>query len=401
MSLDFTVNPVLPDLAANLQTKINLKTKPLGSLGQLENLALKIGLIQNTLTPCLNKPTILIFAGDHGIVESGVSAYPQSVTAQMVANFLGGGAAISVFARQHQLELYIVDAGVNADLSPHSHLIAAKIAKGTNNYLNHPAMSGNECLQAIQKGADLVLQQYDSGCNCIGFGEMGIGNTSSAALFVHCLSDIPLAECIGRGTGLDDGQLQHKYDVLQQALDFHKETLNKLIPLMVRRPTEVPVVQAHHERNQSFAIRPESFDYAQESPVEGLSQSFQGIVRPLDVLATFGGFEIAMMVGAYLKAAELGMVILVDGFIASAALLVAYKLQANVLDYCIFSHMSSEQGHQALLSYLNAQPLLNLGLRLGEGSGIAVAYPLIQSAVLFLDEMATFADAGVDCSTQN
>jgi nicotinate-nucleotide--dimethylbenzimidazole phosphoribosyltransferase len=346
--LDFCINPVSPNLAAALQPKIDQKTKPLGALGQLESLALKIGLIQNTLTPHLSKPTLLVFAGDHGIVASGVSAYPQAVTAQMVANFLAGGAAISVFARQHSLELLIVDAGVNADLPSHSQLIDAKIAKGTKNFLTEPAMTSSQCETAMQKGAELVMQQYQIGCNCIGFGEMGIGNTSAAALLAHCLSDIPLAQCVGRGTGLDDSQLQHKHDVLQQALGFHS-----------------------------------------------------GITAPLNVLATFGGFEIAMMVGAYLKSAELGMLIMVDGFIASAALLVAYKLYPIVLDYCVFSHVSSEQGHQSLLAYLNAKPLLNLELRLGEGSGIALAYPLIQSAVLFLNGMATFADAGVDCSTQS
>ncbi len=348
MRLDFKIKLISSSLTVDLQTKIDQKTKPLGSLGQLENLALKIGLIQDSLTPSLNKPTILIFAGDHGIVESGVSAYPQSVTAQMVANFLAGGAAISVFAKQHQLELFVVDGGVNADLSAHPRLIAAKVAKGTKNFINQPAMSSNECLQALQKGAELVSLQFDKGCNCIGFGEMGIGNTSSAAVLMHCLTAAPIELCVGRGAGLDDSQLQHKLTVLQQALDFHQ--------------------------NKS---------------------------GPLDVLATFGGFEIAMMVGAYLKAAELEMLIMVDGFIASAALLVAYKVQANVLDYCVFSHVSSEQGHQALLTYLNAKPLLNLDLRLGEGSGIAVAYPLVQSAVLFLNEMATFADAGVDRSTQS
>jgi len=357
--LDFTINPVSSRLKPDLQAKIDQKTKPLGALGQLESLALKIGLIQNSLAPKLNKPTIVIFAGDHGIVKSGVSAYPQTVTAQMVANFLAGGAAINAFARQHQLELFVVDAGVNASIphpnplpererafSSHPKLIDAKIAKGTKNFLHDSAMSAHQCHKAIQTGAELVLQQHKTGCNCIGFGEMGIGNTSSAALLVHCLSDLPLAQCVGRGAGLDDSQLQHKYAILQQSLE-----------------------------------------------------RYHGTNEPLDVLTTFGGFEIAMMVGAYLKAAELGMLIMVDGFIASAALLVAYKMNPYVLDYCVFSHVSSEQGHQALLAYLNAQPLLNLELRLGEGSGIAVAYPLIQSAVLFLNEMATFADAGVDRQT--
>jgi len=341
--LDFVICPRSETLATTLQTKIDQKTKPLGALGQLESLALQIGLCQNTLTPSLNKPCIIVFAGDHGIVESGVSAYPQTVTAQMVANFLSGGAAISVFARQHQLELLIVDAGVNADLASHPGLIDAKIGKGTLNFLTHPAMAAEDCNKALQAGAELVLQLHNDGCNCMGFGEMGIGNTSSAAMLMHCLTAMPLAQCVGRGTGLNDDQLQNKLSVLQQALNQHKD-----------------------------------------------------ITEPLDVLATFGGFEIAMMVGAYLKAAESKMLIMVDGFIASTALLVACKLYPHVLEYCVFSHVSSEQGHQALLDQFNARPLLNLDLRLGEGSGIALAYPLLQSAVVFLNEMATFDEAGVD-----
>ncbi len=343
MPLNFVIPPRPSALTDALQSKIDWKTKPLGSLGQLEALALQIGLCQNSLKPRLNKPCILIFAGDHGIVEAGVSAYPQTVTAQMVANFLAGGAAISVFAKQHDIELLIVDAGVNADLAGHPKLINAKIGKGSRNFLTHPAMTAEECSQAIQAGAELVLQQQQNGCNCIGFGEMGIGNSSSAALLMHRLTGLSLVRCVGRGTGLNDRQLQNKVTVLQRALNKHKEA-----------------------------------------------------TEPLSVLAAFGGFEIAMMVGAYLKAAELGMLILVDGFIAGSALLVAYKLHPQVLDYCVFSHVSSEQGHQALLSQFNVKPLLNLELRLGEGSGIAQAYPLVQSAVSFLNEMATFAEAGVD-----
>jgi len=357
--LNFVIAPVASTLQTALQIKINQKTKPLGALGQLENLALQMGLCQNSLTPCLTKPSILIFAGDHGIVASGVSAYPQAVTAQMVVNFLAGGAAISVFAKQHGLNLLVVDAGVNADLPPHAQLVNAKIAKGTRNFLTEPAMSQAQCLQAIQAGADLVAEQFALGCNCIGFGEMGIGNTSSAALLMHTLTGLPLAQCVGRGTGLDDVQLAHKVTMLQQALEKNIEWAD--------------------EGSPSFAI-------------DGLRTS----THPINVLATFGGFEIAMIVGAYLKAAEYGMVIMVDGFIASSALLVASSLYPNVLDYCVFSHVSNEQGHQALLAHFNAQPLLNLDLRLGEGSGIALAYPLLQSAVLFLNEMASFAEAGVD-----
>jgi len=346
VSVNFNISSVDTGLAASLQNKIDQKTKPLGSLGQLETLAFRIGLIQNNLLPQLIKPSILIFAGDHGIAAAGVSAYPQSVTAQMLANFLAGGAAVNVFAKQNGLDLVIVDAGVNADLASHPNLIAAKIAKGTHNYLHTSAMSSEQCNQAIYAGAGLVLQQNQNGCNCIGFGEMGIGNTSSAALLMHRLTQIPLEQCVGRGTGLNDQQLQQKVDLLQQALQNH----------------------------------PASDD-------------------SIKSLCTFGGFEIAMMVGAYLKAAELGMVIMVDGFIACSALLVAVALYPAVLDYCIFSHISDEQGHRALLAQFSAQPLLDLKLRLGEGSGIALAYPLLAAAVSFLNNMASFTEAGVDNKT--
>lgn len=343
MPLGFTIPPLSPALQSALQTKINQKTKPLGALGQLESLALQVGLCQNTLTPQLNNPTIIIFAGDHGIAEAGVSAYPQSVTAQMVANFLTGGAAINVLARQHHLALRIVDAGVNADTPSHPNLINAKIGYGTQNFLRQPAMTADECHKAMQAGANIVKLQQQKGCNCIGFGEMGIGNTSSAALLMHVLTDTPLVQCVGRGTGLNDQQLQAKLSVLQQSLYQHPNAKT-----------------------------------------------------PLAVLQAFGGFEIAMMVGATLQAGALGMLMMVDGFIASTAFLVAYQLHPQVLDYSVFSHVSNEQGHQALLNYFKVKPLLNLDLRLGEGSGIALAFPLLQSAVLFLNEMASFAEAGVE-----
>ena len=339
---EFVIKPVSRALEAALQKKIDEKTKPLGALGQLEALALQIGLCQNTLTPSLIRPTLLIFAGDHGVAASGVSLYPSSVTAQMVANFLSGGAAINVFARQHGLALRVVDAGVNADLEPHPQLIHAKIAKGTRNFLFEPAMSETECALAIARGAAIVKEQAERGCNCIGFGEMGIGNTSSAALIMHCLMGLPLEQCVGRGTGLDDEQLARKVAVLKQVV---------------------------------------------ESKI---------MILDSNVLENFGGFEIAMMVGAFLQAAECGMMIMVDGFICSSALLVASRLYPAVLDYCVFSHQSNEQGHQALLKEFKARPLLNLDLRLGEGSGVALAFPLLQSAVLFLNEMASFSEAHVD-----
>lgn len=330
-------------LRSTLQNKINQKTKPFGALGQLENLALQIGLVLNTLNPEIIKPMILIFAADHGIAQSGVSAYPSSVTAQMVLNFLNGGAAINVFARQHNLALKIVDTGVNAEFEARENLVNLKIGFGTQNFLNSPAMTESDCEKAFGNGALLIQELKENGSNCVGFGEMGIGNTASAAILMHLFTKIPLDECVGRGTGLNDEQLENKKILLKQAVENHPN---------LKTPTEI--------------------------------------------LATFGGFEIATMVGAYLKAAELKMLILVDGFVCGAALLVALQFNPLILDFCIFSHVGSENGHRALLNFFNAKPLLNLEMRLGEGSGIALAYPLIQSAILFLNEMATFEEAGVD-----
>lgn len=343
MQLAFRIRPLDRSLASALQDKINRLTKPLGALGHLETLALQVGLIQNTLSPALCRPAIIVFAGDHGLVEAGVSAYPQSVTGQMVANFLNGSGAINVFARLHDIDLYIVNSGVNANLGHLNDLINLSIGKGTANILEQPAMTLEQCLEALHAGADLVLQQHRAGRNCIGFGEMGIGNSSSAALLMQSLTGLPLSQCVGRGAGLDDRQLDNKFLVLEQALSRHR-----------------------------------------------------GIGSPLKILATFGGFEIAMMTGAFLKAAECRMLIAVDGFIAGSALLVAAAMAPAVLDYCVFSHVSSEHGHKALLDHFEAKPLLDLGLRLGEGTGAALAFPLIQSAVAFLNNMATFREAGVD-----
>ncbi|WP_343669343.1 nicotinate-nucleotide--dimethylbenzimidazole phosphoribosyltransferase [Chitinophaga sp.] len=339
----FNITSLNNSLDAALTEKINLKTKPLGSLGKLEKLALQIGKIQNTLSPVLSKPTIVVFAGDHGIAKEGVSPYPQEVTWQMVYNFLQGGAGINVFARQHQIAIKVVDAGVNYTFAPHPDLIDLKVAPGTQSYLHEPAMSMAQCSTAMSRAADLVAQLHADGCNVIGFGEMGIGNTSAAALLMSQLCNLPLEQCIGRGTGLDDKGLEKKKAILSEAL-----------------------------RKQAPADK-----------------------SPLEILRTFGGFEVAMICGAMLKAAALKMVILVDGFITTAALLVAAALHPAILDYCVFAHQSNEQGHQQLLTYLKADPLLQLGMRLGEGTGAAVAYPLVQSAVAFLNEMASFASAGV------
>ena len=342
----FEITPPDRGIAAALQSKIDRKTKPLGALGLLEKTALKIGLLQQTLTPALNNPQMLVFAGDHGAAKAGVSAYPQDVTWQMVENFLAGGAAINVFARANGLALSVVDTGVAHDFGgPREGLIDVKVALGTANYIEQPAMSVAQCAQAIEQGAGIVLGLAALGCNVVGFGEMGIGNTASASLLTHCLTGTPLAECIGRGTGLDDAGLVRKQALLEQALTRYR---------------------AAGGDNDAFKV-----------------------------LAEFGGFEIATMVGAMLAAAEAKMVLLIDGFIVGSAALVASRLAPELLDYCIFCHRSAEPGHAAQLAAMQADPLLDHGLRLGEGTGAALAYPLVRAAVAFLNEMASFESAGV------
>lgn len=348
--MHFAISAVSHDLAAALQHKIDQKTKPLGALGQLEAVALQLGLIQQSLCPRLDAPHLLVFAGDHGAARAGVSAFPQDVTWQMVENFLAGGAAINVFARAQGLTLQVIDAGVAHEFGPRAGLINAKIAPGTANYLEAPAMSLAQCTQAIEHGAGLTRQLADQGCKAVGFGEMGIGNTAAASLLTHHLTGAELAICIGRGTGLDDAGLLRKRELLATA-----------------------VARAR-------------------LPVAGRQTSGSAA---LQVLAEFGGFEIAMMAGAMLGAAERGLVLLIDGFIATAALLVAERIAPAIRDYCIFCHQSAEPGHRAQLLALDAQPLLNLGLRLGEGTGAALAWPLVQAAAAFLNDMASFDSASV------
>lgn len=339
----FNVAGVDRSLTGALQSKIDNKTKPLGALGRLEQVVLQVGLVQKTLTPRLCNPVILVFAGDHGIVAAGVSPYPQAVTQQMVLNFLAGGAGINVFAEQNGIAIRVVDAGVNHVFAPHPALVDAKVGMGTHNFLEAPAMTVTQCEQAIARGAALAYAEIAAGSNVLGFGEMGIGNTSSAAALMCVLCGLAPVQCVGRGTGLDDAGLQHKVTIIEQALRHHA--------------------------------------------LDGQD--------PVRALATFGGFEIAMMTGAILGAAERGAVLLIDGFIATAALLVASRIAPAVLDYCIYAHCSNESGHALLLRQLEAEPLLDLGLRLGEGTGAALAYPLLQAAVNFLDDMATFESAQV------
>jgi len=328
------------DLEAKLVAHINQQTKPLGSLGRLEQLMVQLGLIQQTLTPSLEQAQVMVFAGDHGLAAEGVSLYPSDVTWQMVQNFLAGGAAISVLARQHQLKMTVVDAGVNHAFEPQQGLAIAKIGFGTANARHKQAMTPEQTSAAIAAGKSLLAIRPG---NAVLLGEMGIGNTSSAALLFAWITKTPINDCVGRGTGLDDAQVEHKISVLRATLEHHAKV------------------------NSAF-----------------------------EALCAFGGFEIAMMVGTALQAAHERRVIIIDGFIASSAILIAHALSSNVLDYCVFSHQSQEKGHQLMLAYLAAKPLLNLDLRLGEGSGAALAWPLIVSAVELLNKMATFTQAQVD-----
>ena len=328
-------------LKEQLKHKIDFKTKPLGALGLLESLAQQIGQIQNTLTPELKKPTILVFAADHGLADEGVSPYPKEVTWQMVMNFVAGGAAINVFCRQNGINLKVVDAGVDFDFPADAPIVNAKVARGSRNMRREPAMTAEECADAVQKGRVLVKQEAANGCNIIGFGEMGIGNTSASSLLMHRFLNIPIEECTGAGTGSHGEQLTHKMQIL-------KEVSEKYNPK-----------------------------------------------TPEETLATFGGLEIAMMVGSMLEAREQGMILLIDGFIATAAALTAIRMNPEVRDNCVFCHSSDERGHKQMLEQLDARPMLHLDLRLGEGTGAALALPLVQAAVNFLNEMSSFESAGV------
>ena len=341
MPSSYQITPTYAPLKKDLEHKINFKTKPVGALGKLENLAIQIGLIQQTLSPKISYPTLIVFAGDHGIVAEGVSPYPQEVTWQMVMNFVSGGAAINVFAKQNGWDILVVDAGVNHEFSTELPIKNLKINFGTKNFLNEPAMSDEEVEKAMKAGADLVREIAAKNSNCIAFGEMGIGNTSAAAIIMSKITNIPINECAGKGTGLDDEGLERKIEILKASINNH---------------------------------------LAEE---------------PLAILKTYGGFEIAMICGSILKAAELKMIIVIDGFIVTSALLIAHALHPHVLDYCVFAHQSDENGHLKMLNYLNAEPLLNLGMRLGEGTGAALALPIIHASVNFLNEMASFESAGV------
>ena len=332
-----------------LQNKLDAKTKPLGSLGRLETLALQIGEILGTDAPTLNDPQMVVFAGDHGLTARGVSAFPQDVSWQMVENFLAGGAAVSVFSRMNGIALTVVDCGVNHDFlaglpagSQRPGLQVRKVAgaeQGTADSSVQAAMTPAQCQLAIQNGMALVKELPG---NALLLGEMGIGNTSAASLLLSRLAGLGIEVCTGAGTGLDAPAVQRKTAVLREVLARHPQA-----------------------------------------------------TAPLDALAALGGFEIATMVGAVLQAAAERRVIVVDGFIATSAVLVAHAMQPLVLQACVFAHRSGERGHEFMLQHLGVRALLDLGLRLGEGSGAALAWPLLQAACAMLRDMASFESAGV------
>lgn len=330
-----------------IQTKVDSKTKPLGSLGKLEKIAKQVATIQNSLEPKISFPECFLFAGDHGITEESVSAYPKEVTWQMVLNFLQGGAASSVFAKHLGIGLQVVDMGVDYDFDPErlpvfSELIPKKIRKSTHNFLREPAMTTKEVLQGLQFGKEVIWNHSHPKSNFGILGEMGIGNTSSASLLLHGLTGLPLEDLVGRGTGLPEEKLVQKFNVLNQSLE------------------------------------------------RGGNPS-----DPIELLAEYGGFEIVGMVGAYLALAEKKSTILVDGWISTAAFFLASKLEPSILEYALFAHTSGEKGHKLVLDYFGEEPLLDLQMRLGEGTGALAAYPLVQLSLAFFNEMASFEEAKV------
>lgn len=342
MPCSWTILPLDRSPEPAIQQHIDQKTKPLGALGRLEELACQLALIQRQERITIEQPTMLVFAADHGIARHGISIAPSDVTRQMVLNFLGGGAAINCFCREHQIELKVVDAGILTPIDD-PRLIHQRLGAGTADLSVEPAMSQEQAHLGLQLGSELAKAQVAAGCNLLAFGEMGIGNTTPASALLAALTGIPVAACVGRGTGIDDAQLSRKISLVSQAL----------------------------------------------------ARVGDGSV-PVRLLAELGGFEIAQITGAMLAAAEQQITMLIDGFIVTSAALLAVKIAPAARDYMIFSHGSSEgSGHGIMLETLKARPLLDLGLRLGEGTGAALALPLLRSACAFYNEMASFASAGV------
>ena len=341
----FDIHPTDKSLQAAIQTKIDNLNKPKGSLGRLEELAMQVCLIQQTLEPSLTQPCHLLLGGDHGIEHEGVSVSPREVTWQQMINFTRGGGGVNMFCRQHGFKLRIVDVGVDYDLSSVPDIIDRKIARGTKNFLYEPAMNKEEFNKAIEIGCDLVDDCANECCRILSIGEMGIANTSPSSIWMSLFGDIPLKDCIGAGAGLNSEGIRHKYEVLSKAVE---RFLN----------TEEP----------SLCVRP---------------------------LAYFGGFEMIAAIGAMLRAAERHLIILIDGFIMTACALAAIRLYPASQDYMIFTHCGDESGHKMMLDIIDAKPLLHLGLRLGEGTGALCAFPIIDSAVRMMNEMNNFQNAKI------
>lgn len=340
--ITFDIKTPSREMDNEILDKIDFLTKPKGSLGKLETLAFRICRIQQTLSPKLTKPHNILFAADHGIVEEGVTVSPKEVTWQQLSHFSHGGAGINFLCNQHGFKLVLVDAGVDYDIPAGRGIIDCKIRKSTRNYLHEAAMTHEEFDLAIERGAKVVEDVYNEGCNIVSFGEMGSGNTSSSSMWMHAFTGIPLADCIGAGAGLDRPGIAHKLDVLSRAW-----------------------------------------------------ANYSGEGSAKDLMAWFGGYEMVMAVGGMLKAAELGMTILVDGFIMTACILAASKLYPQVLEYAIFGHQGDECGHKLMLEAIGADPILHLDLRLGEGSGAVCAFPILDSAVRMINEMDDFQSVGV------
>ena len=371
-------------LREKIQAKIDNLNKPKGSLGRLEELALQICLIQGTLEPRLEHPCHLLLGGDHGIEREGVSVSPREVTWQQMINFTRGGGGVNMFCRQHGFDLTIVDVGVDYDFttSP-APILNRKIARGTKNFLYEPAMSEEEYERTINVGVDLVNACHAKGCNILSIGEMGIGNTSPSSIWMHLFCHIPLEECIGAGSGLNSDGIRHKYEVLRRAVsnwqlafgDWHLAFGDWQLAISNEQTANSQMPTANSQL-----------------PTANSQQPIANCQQPI---AYFGGFEMVAAIGAMLRAAELHMVILVDGFIMTACALAACQLRPEVKDYMIFAHCGDESGHKRMLDFLGAKPLLNLGLRLGEGTGALCAYPIVDSAVRMINEMNNFDNANI------
>ncbi|WP_394669626.1 nicotinate-nucleotide--dimethylbenzimidazole phosphoribosyltransferase [Halosquirtibacter xylanolyticus] len=336
------IQPLSRDKEQQLRFKLDQKAKPIRALGKMEDIALRVGLIQDTLSPKLVKPTMFTVASDHHVCDEGVSPCPTEMTSQQCLNFLEMGGGIGLFCKIYGFDLKVVDAGVDYDFKPHPRLIQAKVRKGSRNMLHEPAMTNEECLQAIENGREMIRQSANEGVNVVGFGEMGIGNTTPASALLSIFTNTDVKECVGPGSGLDSQGINHKAWVIEQAIKRH-----------------------------------------------GVSDN------PLENLARFGGLEIATICGGMLEAAAQKMVVITDGFITTSALLAASEICPTVLDYALFSHQSDEQGHIRMIKHMKGEPIVHLSFRLGEGTGAAICYPIVEGSVRMLNEMTTFEEAKV------